>query len=164
MFSLCSQASLFKDSSHLYQLPMNSFSISSVFLGADVIGVTDCDTFYPFFGSYNMIRWLSRTLYMFPHSSVVQNTGCVTAYVTFPVLLTSCTVYRLGVISHSHIINSTHQLLHSKEGMCNYIFQYFHWYFQLLYISVGTYITVTVTVNVSNDLVQYIIVKPRHHR
>ena len=46
--------------------------------------------------------------------------------------------------------------------MCNYIF---YWYLQLHYvISVGTYIAVTVTVNVSNDLVQYIFVKPRHHR
>lgn len=99
------------------------FEPLSLLLGADVIGVTDCDTFYPFFASYNMMSWLATTLDMSLHSSSVQNTGCVTAHLYLVFTSIRC-VHRLGVISRFHITNSSHQVLHTKEGMCDFIFQY----------------------------------------
>ena len=56
---------------------MLSFSLHGLRIsGADIIVITECDTFHPVFGSYHLIQWLAKSLDMFSiHSDIIHTTG-----------------------------------------------------------------------------------------
>ena len=131
-----------------------------VISGADVTGVIDCDTFYPFFGSYNLAGWLAKTLGTFLYSSSMQSTGYMYSSL-FSSFIYMFTLHRVAMLSHYHVLNSSYKLLHTKEGR----------YFvitclgiSIIISNIGIYVIISVSINVSDHLVEYVIVKPRHHR
>lgn len=71
----------------MYSCLLNSHQFLLIIVGADIAGLMDCDTFYPFFGSYNMVEWLAKTLDMLLDSANMQDTGSVVNHSCFSVYI-----------------------------------------------------------------------------